>query len=252
MKLHHEEHIGMYVILLDETKGKVVKVSEKGYTIKTDEEKFVLKLEDIRWAKSGKLIQIGERDLSGQLRVLRNCGHKSDGVLVKIYDKTKTGEYDFAYTTGCGGRAPTRCFGPITKETGLNIEGDKVICDACRKAFKHKDLHLYYVPLKDHNKHGVVCSDCQKLMLPLLNKIKTEPPVPGKIARVGHEAIKSFDKKTLLNLNNTVVESLKDISEMFVIDYSELHRQIRPTAMEYVIRFKLKSDVEPKLKGGVR
>jgi hypothetical protein len=250
MKKHHEEHLGMKVIMLDDSRMKVVKVSSSGYSLrnKVTKEVIVLPLSQIKWTKSNLLFQI-EPDISNKIMQLQYCNSNIDGTVVKVNFKHGD-KYHFTYATKCGGLAPFRCFKEIDNTNGVvNIcksDATKLICDCCGKSFPHKDITLYGVSLKDGYKTGGLCTKCYNVARSLLNLKVQDETVSTKRPVVGHHEFKQFGTSELSILNEDIKNISEDIANRFGLCIVETHTQIRPTAMEYKLTFKLKSDVEPK------
>jgi hypothetical protein len=260
MKRAHEDHVGMKLELLDNTLGKVVKVSETGYRIKrTDGTKITLPLEAIRWTKTNKLLEIEiEQDLTGLICQLRHCGHHSDGVVVKVGKKLDGNNWNFLFSTGCGGYAPYRCFLPVDITTALDksyqfeiVDEEYIKCDCCSGNFKHKDLELVFIPLKEWHKQAVVCRSCLSVVRPFFNLVTARPSDKEvadleKSKRVGARELKTFDTHDLVELNSAVQETVSEVSTRHGLIWSETHSLIRPTAMQYVVEIKLPTDVKPE------
>jgi hypothetical protein len=250
MKRARDEHIGMKISLNDDTFGKVLKVSDSGYKVKASDKKFTIPLAELKLSKKGLLRQC-QVDLVGKICQLQNCGPLVDGNIVKVVYKN-VDLYRFFYSTGCGGETPARCLVPISKDTSFdksweNMRFDKdgyPLCGCCGKPFAPEGLELFYVPLKEWHKQGVICKSCLHTAGPLLNLVKSRPE--EDIERIGAKVLHTFNTVELLELNTAVLENVTELAKRHAIQMTEVHKQIRPTAMEYTVCFKLTNDVTPE------
>lgn len=246
MKEHTEEHINMNIELLDGMVGKVVRVSEKGYRVKINNEKIFLPLSQIK-LKENTLFQKGERNLTGLIMQLQHCGPKVDDIVVKIFHKDPvTGNYYFSHSTGTGGIAPERCFKRLSSDLRIHIVDDNtILCDCCKNPFPHREIRLFYVPLKEWIRTGVLCENCYRVSSPILNLVKLRIDEVS-VVPTGTKALKTFDKNELITLNSEVQSVITELATRHGILVEETHEQVRPTAMEYRVCFKLPSDLNPK------
>jgi hypothetical protein len=126
------------------------------------------------------------------------------------------------------------------------VEKGGIACGCCGKFFPEEDLHLFFVPLKEWHKQGVACRSCLDVAGPLLNLAKTRPLDETANTRVGARALQHFNTHDLLELNTAVIDTMNELAKRHAINVTEVHKQIRPTAMEYTLCFKLPNDVTPE------
>jgi hypothetical protein len=128
----------------------------------------------------------------------------------------------------------------------IKVDKGQIVCTCCEQAMGPKHMQLFYVTLRDGFRQGAVCNTCEKIAAPLLKLVQTTMPDGSFNQRVGATEITEFDKRNLVELNDVTVKTMKELAERHGLKYTEQHKQIRPTAMEYTIVFATKQDEPAK------
>jgi hypothetical protein len=129
-------------------------------------------------------------------------------------------------------------------EIKFTDEKDILNCNCCGKPFKTKNLELFFIPLREWHKQGVICKQCLSVVRPFFNLVKARPE--EEHTRVGAHALKDFSVSELMELNAAVITSASELADRHAINAKLIHQLIRPTAMEYIVTYTLPNDVSPE------
>ena len=122
---------------------------------------------------------------------------------------------------------------------------NRIECDSCKCVADHTDVNLYHINMREGFRVGAMCRTCYTIAKNIFRLEPQEGSDKDETQVISHPEMKHMNLAHIELLNKEIIGAVKVIADKYGINYTEAHKQIRETAMEYNFVVKTKSDVEP-------